>query len=117
MENAGWGSMAVSTVCIYIAMIFIAVYPKPLMERMEYAPVYFVFSVVVLACYWVFIQSVVKTQQIHDQNLSLKREAEVYRLAYTDSFDRALNRAAYIELLTISSRRSAMVKCAVFVLI
>lgn len=99
VENAGWGSMAVSTVCIYIAMIFIAVYPKPLMERMEYAPVYFVFSVVVLACYWVFIQSVVKTQQIHDQNLSLKKEAEVYRLAYTDSLTGLLNRAAYIELL------------------
>ncbi len=99
LENAGWRSMAVSTVCIYFAMIFIATYPKPLMERMEYAPVYFVFSVVVLACYWVFIQSVVKTQQIHDQNLKLQKEAKVYHLAYTDSLTGLLNRAAYVEQL------------------
>lgn len=98
--DAGWRTMAIATVFIYFAMIFFLAYPEPLVERMEYAPVWLVFAVVVLLCYAVFIQSVMKTQRIQDQNRQLKREQKFYHMAYTDSLTSLGNRAAWMEKLS-----------------
>lgn len=95
--DAGWRSMAVCTVLIYIALIFFAAYPYPLMERLEYIPVYTVFCVIVISCYVVLVMSVVKTRQIHEQNKELQKKQELYQLAYTDQLTGLQNRAAYVE--------------------
>lgn len=104
---AGWGYMAVATVFIYFAMIFFLAYPKPLVERLEYAPVWMVFAAVVAACYAVFIQSVLKTKRIQEQNQRLEREKVVYKMAYTDSLTGLGNRAAWVEYLNTMERQGA----------
>lgn len=101
----GWHSMALSTILIYFAMIFIALYPKPLAQRMEYAPVWLVFALVVLSCYSVFIQSILKTKQIHEQNKQLEYEKNIFHLAYTDALTGLKNRASYIEMLNSLERQ------------
>lgn len=103
----GWRSMAVASVLIYFALVFTAAYPKPLIERVEYAPIYLCLSAVVLSCYVVFVSSVLKTKQICEQNAKLSREAEIYRIAYTDSLTGLGNRAAYVEAINAVEREGA----------
>lgn len=95
--DAGWRSMTVSTVLIYFALIFFAAYPRPLMERLEYVPMYMVFCSIVISCYVVLIMSIVKTRQIHEQNKELQKKQELYLLAYTDQLTGLQNRASYVE--------------------
>lgn len=97
ITKKGWNSMAVSTLLIYIGLLFFAAYPKPLVERIEYGPVYLLFSVIALSFYVVFISSILKTKQIYEQNLKLEKENEIYQIAYTDALTGLGNRAAYIE--------------------
>ena len=102
-EN-GWRSMALASVLIYFALVFTAAYPQPLIERLEYGPVYLCLSAVVLSCYAVFVSSVLKTKQICEQNAKLAREAEIYKIAYTDSLTGLGNRAAYVEAVNAVER-------------
>lgn len=95
--KAGWREMASATVLIYFAMVFFASYPKPMIERLEYFPVWFVFACVVISCYVVFIHSIIKTKQIVEQNKRLEREREVYQMAFTDALTGLYNRASYME--------------------
>ncbi len=97
--DSGWGAMALSTVLIYFALIFFAAYPKPIVERPEYAPCWLAFAAVVLACYGVFLQSIHKTQRIQEQNKRLEREKRLFHLVYTDALTGLYNRAAYVERL------------------
>lgn len=103
--DAGWGLMAWSTALIYFAMIFFAGYPKPLVERTEYTPVWFVFAVVVISCYVVFIHSIFKTQKISEQKKRLEREKEVYKMAYNDGLTGLHNRASYMERVNELERK------------
>ncbi|MFQ9872149.1 MAG: GGDEF domain-containing protein [Oscillospiraceae bacterium] len=97
VQKAGWTEMMVSSMLIYAALIFFAAYPRPLVTRLEYAPVYLLFCAVVLSCYLVFVHSIVKTKKIYDQYQLLQREQELYRIAYTDALTGLENRAAYFE--------------------
>ena len=105
--DAGWRCMAAATVFIYFAMVFFLAYPKPLVERLEYAPVWMVFAAVVAACYTVFIQSVLKTKRIQEQNQRLEQEKVIYHMAYTDALTGLGNRAAWIERLSELEREDA----------
>lgn len=95
--KAGWGIMAFSSVCIYFALIFIAGYPKPMIERQEYIPVWLTLAVVVLSSYMVFIHSILKTKRISLQNIQLQHENELYHLAFHDGLTSLYNRSSYIE--------------------
>lgn len=97
----------VSSILIYFALIFLAAYPKPLVERLEYGPAYLVFSIVVLSSYVVFIDSVVKARKIHQQNLQLQKEKQFHAIAYTDALTGVGNRAAYMERLNTLERTRA----------
>lgn len=105
VTQSGWTEMAVSTVMIYFGLVFFAAYPKPLVERMEYAPVYLVFSIVVVSFYVVFIKSIIKTRQIYEQNKKLEYEKKIYQIAYRDALTGLLNRASYIECVNRLERR------------
>lgn len=113
--NHGWRSMAFATVFIYAAIIFFSAYPKPLMERMEYAPAWLMFAAVVISCYVVFINSILKTKQICEQNEQLKREREYFHMAYTDALTGLPNRAACVERLNEieRSRKNYRSICAI----
>lgn len=103
--DVGWGLMALSTALIYFSMIFFAGYPKPLIERQEYFPVWSVFAMVVISCYTVFIHSIFKTKKISEQNKRLEREKEIYRMAYNDGLTGLYNRASYMEKINDLERR------------
>ena len=102
--DSGWGMMAFSTVLIYFALIFFSVYPKPMIQRIEYGPSWLAFAAVVLACYGVFLQSIQKTQRIQEQNERLKREKHLFELVYTDTLTGLYNRAAYVERVNALER-------------
>lgn len=95
--DSGWGAMAVAAVLIYFALIFFAAYPRPMVERPEYAPCWLAFAAVVLACYVVFLQSIHKTLHIQRQNERLEREKHLFQLVYLDALTGLSNRAAYVE--------------------
>lgn len=95
--QAGWRAMMICSVLIYFALIFFAAYPKPLLERMEYVPVYFLFSLVVASCYVVFVSSALKTSQIYEQSQQLLREKQWHRVAFEDGLTGVGNRTAYME--------------------
>ncbi|WP_308754721.1 GGDEF domain-containing protein [uncultured Anaerotruncus sp.] len=114
MADAGWGVMAAANVLIYFALIFFAAYPKPMVERVEYAPTWLVFASVVLACYVVFIQSILKTKRILEQNQRLEQEQQFYKLIYVDALTGLYNRAAYTERINeIERQRSGETLCCV----
>ncbi|WP_125142348.1 GGDEF domain-containing protein [Clostridium transplantifaecale] len=104
--ETGWRAMMVSTVLIYFALVFLAIYPEPLVNRVEYMPVYLVFSVVVLSCYVVFITSVVKTSKIYEQSKQLQQEWKWHKIAYVDGLTGCANRMAYIEKINELERNS-----------
>lgn len=103
--DTGWDLMALASALIYFAMIFFAGYPKPLVERLEYLPVWMVFALVVISCYAVFIHSILKTKQISVQNKKLAREKEIYQMAYNDRLTGLYNRASYMDKLNELERR------------
>lgn len=107
VSGSGWRDMAASTVLIYFALVFFAAYPKPLVERPEYAPVYLVFSAVVISFYVVFVKSIIKTKQIYEQNKRLEHEKEIFQIAYRDALTGLSNRAAYIECVNQLERQRA----------
>ena len=112
--DTGWEMMAFSTVLIYFALIFFAAYPKPMLQRLEYAPCWLVFAAVVLACYGVFLQSIHKTLRIQAQNERLEREKHLYHLVYTDALTGLFNRAAYVEgVNTLERQRGEHTICCV----
>lgn len=116
MADAGWGMMAAANVLIYFALIFFAAYPKPMVERLEYAPTWLVFASVVLGCYAVFIQSILKTKRILEQNQHLEQEQQLYKLVYVDALTGLYNRAAYTEKINeIERQRDGETLCCVMV--
>lgn len=107
IPSVGWRDMAIANALIYFGLIFFAAYPKPLIERVEYGPVYLVFSLIVLSCYIVFVTSIQKTRRISEQNRLLEKEKEIYRIAYTDSLTGLANRAAYVERINAAAGEQA----------
>ena len=105
VTKSGWTEMAVSMVLIYFALVFFAAYPKPMIERLEYAPVYIVFSVVVISFYVVFVKSIIKTRQIYEQNKRLEYEKKIFQIAYSDALTGLSNRASYIECVNHLERQ------------
>ncbi len=105
VTKSGWAELATSSVMIYFALVFFAAYPKPMIERIEYAPVYLVFSAVVLSFYVVFIKSILKTRQIYEQNKRLEYEKMIFQIAYRDALTGLSNRASYIERVNYLERQ------------
>ena len=106
--DTGWRAMMISSVLIYFALVFFAIYPEPLVNRVEYGPVYLVFSAVVLSCYVVFITSAIQTSKIYEQSKQLQQEWEWHKIAYVDGLTGCANRTAYIEKLNDLERSSLM---------
>lgn len=95
----GWGFMTVSSVMIYLLMIYSAAYPKPLAERQEYLPVYALLSITVISFYAVFVVSIVQKSKLYELNYKLKEEMKWHGIAYTDALTGIQNRMAYIEYI------------------
>lgn len=107
--KAGWGAMMGAALLIYAALLFQLAYPAPMIERVEYAPGFLLFSIVVLACYNVFVQSILKTKKIDEQYRRLQHENKIYHIAYTDALTGLPNRAAYTEYLQDFRRKGGPV--------
>lgn len=72
----GWGTVAMAVSAAYGYFYFMLLYPKPLEERMEYVPLVFIFSVLVLLCisvlYWTMRES-------YRERLAMKNEDSMRR--------------------------------------
>ncbi|MCI9626599.1 MAG: GGDEF domain-containing protein [Clostridia bacterium] len=99
MENVkdGWETMALSSFLIYILLIFTAAYPKPLIERIEYLPVYLFLSITVLSFYALFVVTLMHKKKLSDLNARLMQEKQWHKIAYRDALTGLRNRMSYIE--------------------
>ncbi len=95
--NDGWLIMAVSTFLIYVLMIFSASYPKPLIERTEYIPGYFLLCITLVSIYAFYVISVFGKKKLYELNIRLKQEQHWHNIAYVDALTGLKNRMAYIE--------------------
>ncbi len=95
--DRGWILLTCSAALIYITLIFCAAYPKPLIERPDYFPSYFVISVMVLSFYIVFIINIAVTKKVYEQSIKLKEQQKWFRAAYVDALTEIPNRAAYMK--------------------
>lgn len=100
VARAGWRSMAFASIIYLLFTVFLIAYPKPMLERKEYAPTWLVFAGVVLSCYVVFVFSIIKTRQIYEQNKRLEKEKEIYQMAFTDGLTGVYNRTFYQEKIS-----------------
>ena len=91
----GWGLMAVSAVFIYLLLSFSAMYPTPIISRMEYVPVYVVQCITVLVFYGVFLEQIMHKAQLTCMNQQLQQQQHWHRLAYMDELTQLANHAAY----------------------
>lgn len=107
----GWRYMAITSAVIYFYMIFLAAYPKPMVERIEYAPIWLIFAIIVILCYTVFIQSIIKTKRITEQTSKLEQEKHYHALAFTDSLTGLKNRASYVERINQLQRQQNTTIC------
>ncbi len=81
----------------YLMLIFSAAFPKALMERTEYIPVYAVISLAALSYFVVFIFSLVQKKSLYDLNRELESELKWHKAAFLDGLTGMSNRTAYIE--------------------
>ncbi len=95
--DTGWKRLTLSAVFIYITMIFTAVYPRPLIERLEYGLPYLVMSVMVLSFYVVFLTDIAMARKVYEQNLQLREQQKWFKMAYIDALTEIPNRMAYME--------------------
>ncbi len=93
----GWAEMAISTLLIYILLIFSAAYPKPLIERTEQLPTYAFLAVTVLSFYAVFGANLYQKKKLADANERLMREKKWHEIATKDALTGMENRTAYKE--------------------
>lgn len=114
----GWSSLAIVSILIYIMSYMLIGYPYPIADRLEYMPLWFLFSMTVIAVYLVMYQMLVKSIRIYNEKnerilLETKLELQrsqlelkdvYYKMAYIDSLTNIKNRAAFdkrkAELLT-----------------
>lgn len=102
----GWAPIAVSTSLIYFLLVFTAAYPKPLIQRIEYVPVYIILSLTVLSFYAVFLISIFQKKKLADLNARLIKERNWHRIAYADVLTGMNNRMAYVERINEFERNS-----------
>lgn len=93
----GWVPVMLSTLLIYVLLIFAAAYPKPMMERTEYFPVYAMISLTVASFYVVFIMTLWQKKNLYELNVQLQNEQHWHNIAYVDALTEMNNRMAYIE--------------------
>lgn len=100
----GWALMATSTVLIYVMMIFLSAFPKPIAQRIEYLPSVALVSITVLAFYAVFIANLLQKRVLSDLNVQLMQEKKWHRIAYKDVLTLLDNRLSYIEKINTMER-------------
>jgi len=93
----GWAEMALSTLLIYILLIFLAAYPKPLIDRKEYLPAYAFLVVTVISFYAVFLTNLSQRKKLSDLNKRLIKEKRWHKIAMEDALTGLGNRVAYME--------------------
>lgn len=97
--SKGWRVLMISSFLIYCTLIFTAIYPNPLIERMEYGPPYLMLCAMIISFYMVFLTEILQTKKVYDQSQQLKEQQKWFHLAYVDALTEVPNRMAYMEKL------------------
>lgn len=100
----GWGAVMVAAILAYAMMVFVATYPEPMINRLEYVPVYLLVSAGVGAFYVVFISSLFQRKHLKELNLQLTEQMHWHDMAYEDGLTGMYNRMAYMERISRLSR-------------
>ncbi len=93
----GWISNMVAMISIYLLLVFSAAYPRPLINRVEYIPIYIAICAVALTYYTVFVSSLMQKRSLYRLNQKLTSELKWHKIAFSDALTGMSNRTAYIE--------------------
>ena len=93
--DKGWAPMAVSGVFNYILLAGFCAYPGPLIQRLEYLPIFFFLCVTICAFYGVFIGLILQKAQLTRANELLQQQQHWHQLAYLDTLTGLANTASY----------------------
>lgn len=93
----GWSMITVAMLGIYLGLIFITQYPKPLLERPEDFPVFLTVSIMVCSFLAVFIYILTHKRRLRDMNNQLLEQQKWHKMAYIDALTELDNRASYIK--------------------
>ena len=102
--KSGWGISSICLASIYVALMFVSQYPKPLAERPEYFPVFFIVAFVCVCFYVFFIASVLQKSRMYETTSKLKAEREWHHKAYVDAITGVKNRMAYVKRINECER-------------
>lgn len=108
--HKGWAAMAISTLLVYLLLIFAASYPVPMIERPEYLVVYALMSVTILSVYVVFVLCLAQKKALADMNEELVNEKKWHDMAYVDAVTGLKNRLAYIRRFNAIERENDTTK-------
>ena len=108
--HKGWGTAAISTLLIYLLLIFAASYPTPMVQRPDFLVVYAFMSVTILSFYVVFLFFLTQKRELADLNAALINEKKWHTIAYIDTVTGLKNRMAYIERSNTIARESDAAK-------
>lgn len=95
--STGWKRLTFSAALIYITMIVLAIYPRPLIERPEYFIPYLVVCIMVLSFYVVMLNNILVTRKVYEQSRQLQEQQKWFQMAYVDALTQIPNRMAYLE--------------------
>lgn len=95
--HTGWKRLTLSVAIIYVTMILVASYPKPLIERPEYHLPYLMVCLMVLSFYLVMFTNLTVTGQVYEQSKKLQEQQKWFKMAYVDALTEIPNRMAYME--------------------
>lgn len=103
-SEGGWIASVVTSVIDYVALIFLAQYPSPVVERVDFMLPYAIFCLTVIAYYIVFITNVISKKRLFEINAKLAEEQEWHNTAYVDQLTGIKNRMAYVERISSLER-------------
>lgn len=100
----GWRSMAIAALVIYFVLVFVAAYPKPLIERREYLTSYLAICLMVVCHYIVTLAAIEKNYRFYNQSRQLKEQLHWHRVAHEDALTGVPNRLSFMEYINDLAR-------------
>lgn len=95
--NHGWGMIMTAMLIVYVGLIFLTQYPKPLLQRPEDLPMFITVSIMVCSFLTVFLYILTHKKRLRLMNDQLLEQQKWHNMAYIDALTELDNRASYIK--------------------
>lgn len=93
----GWCMIMIAMLVVYVGLIFLTQYPKPLIQRPEDFPMFITVSIMVCSFLIVYLYILTHKKRLRIMNDQLLEQQKWHNMAYIDSLTELDNRASYIK--------------------